>query len=318
MKPRRNAAQSDFDWLKTLEGQHVGDYVLDNYIGCGRIGYVYRAHLKDIPDIEQAVKLVPNLKEGWETELKKVAKLSKVSNVVHFHQLGSATVRSGKHSAVLQYTVWDYIHPGRNLKSILDDSTVITTSFVLAIVETILRVLHACQCRDILRHGDLHPGNILIGEKDESQLDSNLRPIEPVYVSDFGYGATYRGPQPKDDYHGLAEIADSLTRKVEWHKANSSDRQLLEGTGSVLRKVLSEDMQSERMSPKDILETLSGVRSRAGRATDRAQQSTVEHRPAGTSQILSRFVPSKRDVRRRLGPLAIPLCSIRSCSIQNP
>lgn len=271
MGRRRNPLQSDFAWLTTLAGQDVGDYTLDNYIGCGRIGFVYRAHLKDIPDIEHAVKLVPNLNEGWETELKKVAKLSKVSNVVHFHHLGTATVRSGKQSAAVQYTVWDYVHPGRNLKSILDGPTFVTGSFVLAIVETILRVLHACQCRDILRHGDLHPGNILIGEEDESQLDSNLRPVEPVYVSDFGYGATYGGPQPKDDYHGLASIADSLTKKVDWATANSSDRQLLAGTASVLRKVLSEDTQSERTSPKDILEVLSAVRSQAGRVREGIQ-----------------------------------------------
>jgi len=272
MKRHRPSMQQNFAWLAALEGQHVGDYVLDNYIGCGRIGYVYRAHLADIPDIEHAVKLVPNLKEGWETELKKVGKLSKVSNVVHFHHLGTATVRSGKHSAAVQYTVWDYVHPGRNLKSILDGQTLITGSFVLAIIETILRVLHACQCRDILRHGDLHPGNILIGEKDESQLDSNLRPVEPVYVSDFGYGATYGGPPPKDDYRGLASIADSLTKKVDWATANSSDRQLLAGTASVLRKVLSEDTQSERTSPKDILEALSAVRSQAGRVRDGGHQ----------------------------------------------
>jgi serine/threonine protein kinase len=170
-----------------LKGQDVGDYTLDDYIGCGRIGFVYRAHLKDIPDIEHAVKLVPDLNEGWETELKKVGKLSKVSNVVHFHHLGTATVRSGKHSAAVQYTVWDYVHPGRNLSAIMDGPTFVTGSFVLAIVETILRVLHACQCLDILRHGDLHPGNILIGERDGSQLDSKLQPVEPVYVSDFGY-----------------------------------------------------------------------------------------------------------------------------------
>ena len=117
--------------LTTLAGQDVGDYTLDNYIGCGKIGFVYRAHLKEIPDIEHAVKLVPNLNEGWETELRKVGKLSKVSNVVHFHQLGTATVRSGKQSVAVQYTVWDYVHPGRNLKSILDGPTFVTGSFVL-------------------------------------------------------------------------------------------------------------------------------------------------------------------------------------------
>ncbi len=272
MKRRRNSTQSDFTWLASLEGQQVGDYELDNYIGSGKIGYVYRAHRRDIPDIEHAVKLIPNLKKGWETELKKVAKLSKVSNVVHFHHLGKATVSFGEHSASVQYTVWDYIHPGRNLNSILNKPTFLPVSFVVAIVETVLRVLHACQSQGIPRHGDLHPGNILIGEKDESQLDSSLRPVEPVYVSDFGYGATCGGPKPKDDYHGLASITDALTKKIDWATANGSDKQLLEGTVSVLRKVLSEDTQSERTVPKDILEALLRVRSQAGRVREGSQQ----------------------------------------------
>jgi hypothetical protein len=294
---RRRTTLSDFGWLMSLEGQPVGDYDLDNYIGCGKIGYVYRAHRRDIPAIEHAVKLIPDLKDGWDTELKKVGKLAMVSNVVHFHHLSTATVRSGKHSAVVQYTVWDYVHPGRNLKSILDGPTSVTASFVLAIIETILRVLHACQGRDILRHGDLHAGNILIGEMDDSQLDSNLRPVVPVYVSDFGYGATYGGPTPKDDYQGLASISDSLTKKVDWVTANSFDKQLLEGMVSVLRKVLSEDTQSERTAPKDILEALASVRSHAGRVRDGGEQP----QPAAGPQSLQHFSVGSYQVSEMLG-----------------
>ncbi len=273
MKQRGNDTRQDYSWLKTLKGQQVDEYILDNYIGCGKVGFVYKAHRRDIPAIENAVKLIPALKEGWETELRKVGKLSTVPNVVHFHNLGTETVRSGNNSAPVQYTVWDYIHPGRNLNAILKDTASIAPSFVFAIVDMILRVLHACQCKGIPRHGDLHPGNILIGEKDESQLDSNLQAVEPVFVSDFGYGATYAGPKPKDDYHGLATIADMLVGKVDWVTANSSDRQLILGTKSVLQKVLSEDTQSERSAPKDILEALSAVRSQAGGVKGGAPQS---------------------------------------------
>ena len=60
--------RSDTTWLSKLEGSEVGDYLLDGYIGKGNIGYVYRAHLKAYPDVVHAVKLVPTLKEGWDTE----------------------------------------------------------------------------------------------------------------------------------------------------------------------------------------------------------------------------------------------------------
>ena len=84
----------EFEALSTLvPGQEVGDYILDSYIGCGKIGHVYKAHRKEIPEIVQAVKLVHELKDGWETEIKKVALLRKVQNVVQFHHLGTAIVK---------------------------------------------------------------------------------------------------------------------------------------------------------------------------------------------------------------------------------
>ena len=268
MKSRRGSVQSDFGWLAEVEGQLIGDYVLDKYIDSGKIGFVYRAHLTDIPEIVRAVKLIPGLRHGWDVELKKVGKLSTVPNVVHFHHIGTDTVRTRKNSALVQYTVWDHISPGRSLRSLLKSPNPVTVSFLLAIVETVLRVLHACQIRQIPRHGDLHAGNILIGEADESHLDLNLQPIDPIYVSDFGYGATADGPSPKDDYHGLASIADELIKKVDRVTANSSDRQILSGLSLVLKKVLAEVTQSERTSPKQILEALKLVRSQAGRVKD--------------------------------------------------
>ena len=72
-----------------LAGQRLGKFILDDYIGRGRIGFVYRAHRTDIPDIEVAIKIVPALREGWETEIKKVAKLRNVPNVVQFHDVST-------------------------------------------------------------------------------------------------------------------------------------------------------------------------------------------------------------------------------------
>ena len=59
---KQSHRSSASDWLVNVSGQQVGDYDLDEYIGCGKIGYVYRAHRRDIPEIERAVKLVPDSK----------------------------------------------------------------------------------------------------------------------------------------------------------------------------------------------------------------------------------------------------------------
>ena len=278
------AADAFFDALASLTpGQEVGAYVLDAYIGCGKIGHVYKAHRKDIPEIVQAVKIVHQLKEGWETEIKKVGGLRNVPNVVQFHDLGTAMVRpSGRSAITVQYTVWDYIEPGRSLKSILKEPSSVPASFLLATVETILRVLHACQSRGVPRHGDLHPGNILIGQEDGTVLDVNNRPAAPVFVSDFGYGATGGRPSPKDDFEGLASIVNAVIQKIDWAQANSGDRQLVMGMKEILRKTLSEPMQSERAKPKDILQALSHLKLRAGTPKDARAPQDVQANQAFT------------------------------------
>ncbi len=269
MRKKIQSADSQFREFATLiSGQEVGAYVLDTYIGCGKIGHVYKAHRKDIPEIIQAVKIVQRLDDGWETEIKKVGGLRNVPNVVQFHDLGTAMVKPmGRSAVTVQYTVWDYIEPGRNLKSVLDGSSSVPSSFIVATVETILRVLHACQSRGIPRHGDLHPGNILIGQEDETVLDVNNRPAAPIFISDFGYGAT-GGKPPKDDFAGLSSIVNAMIQKVDWAQANSGDRQLVQGMKEILRKTLTESTQSERAIPKAILEALSQLKLRAGSTRD--------------------------------------------------
>ena len=258
-----------------LAGQRLGKFILDDYIGRGKIGFVYRAHRTDIPDIEMAIKIVPSLRKGWETEIKKVAKLRNIPNVVQFHDVSTDLIQVGPSNTNVQYTVWDYIPPGKNLKALLEGPIDIPASFCMAIVETILRVLHACETRGIPRHGDLHAGNILIGEEDETNLDANLQPVAPVFVSDFGYGATSGGPAPKDDYKGLAAILNALISRLDWAGANSNDRQVVEGLKSILRKTLSESTESERTAPKVILQALATFKSRARSMQDSTPSPSV-------------------------------------------
>jgi hypothetical protein len=96
----------------------------------------------------------------------------------------------------------------------------------------------------------------LIGKQDDSLLDSKLQPIAPVYVSDFGYGVTGGKIPLKDDYLGLAQIADEILERVDWDSSNISDRQLLTGARDYLAKVLREKVQSERLQALDILRAL--------------------------------------------------------------
>ena len=188
-----------------LSGQEVEDFKLVAYVGAGKIGYVYKATLRAFPDAIRAVKLTfDELRDGWEVELNKVLRLSLHPDIVHFHHSGTTSISHNGSTRMCQYTVWDYIAPGENLKQYLARTKEIDAGFLIAVVERILHVLHSCETLGVARHGDLHSGNILIGEPSQALLDDSLHPRAPIYVSDFGYGATGGNVTPRDDYDGLS------------------------------------------------------------------------------------------------------------------
>lgn len=243
-------------WFEGLAGEVVREYKLHAFLGHGKIGYVYRACSQKIADFEVAIKLTPSKKvnDQWKNEIQKVARLSTIGGVVHFHGLDTAEVTSHGHSEVVLYTIWDYIKPGRNLRQYLgDQGTKVHTSFLIAVVERILKTLHACKKKGIARHGDLHAGNILIGDPDAGDIDSELRPREQVYVSDFGYGATGGAKPLKDDYHGLADIVNAVIERIDWNQTTPSDRHLIVGLRQLLGKVLVEPSEAEKFPPMEIL-----------------------------------------------------------------
>jgi hypothetical protein len=259
----RKSSKTPDSWFMSLEGCEVDGFRLEQYLGCGKIGYVYRAIRKDLGS-ENAVKLIPGKpKAGWQTELKKVSKLHAIPGVVHFHALGTDQITHDRRTEIFQYTVWDYISPGRNLKAYLHETESLPVSFLLAVIERVLHVLHACRAKGVPRHGDLHAGNILIGEQDDAVLDNSLLAREPIYVSDFGYGTTGGDKKPKDDYRGLAAIANAIIEKVEWDEGNFTDRQMLYEIRTFVRKHLYETCLSERHPPRELLQVLRDFRNRA-------------------------------------------------------
>src|SRR5215472_7565000 len=208
-------------WCKSLAGKTVDKYRLIEFVGAGKIGYVYKGQFSEVPSAVRAVKLTfDTLKQGWEVELKKVMSLGLVDGVVHFHDSGAEQIET----RLCQFTVWDFIDPGENLRQYLARVKMIPASFLLAVVERVLHVLHACEAEGVVRHGDLHSGNILIGKESVSRLDDSLEPRAPIYVSDFGYGATGGIVAPKDDYQGLSTIINEMIPRVAYVTATATDR----------------------------------------------------------------------------------------------
>jgi hypothetical protein len=253
-------AMHDPAFCKSLAGRTVDRYTLIEFVGAGRIGYVYKAKLTDLPNAVRAIKLTfDSLKAGWEVELNKVMSLSLVEGVVHFHHLGAAQIET----RLCQFTVWDYIEPGENLKQYLEKHHKVPTSFLLAVVERILHVLHACKSQGVERHGDLHSGNILIGRESPARLDDSLEPRAPIYVSDFGYGATGGATVPKDDYQGLSRIINEMIPRVEYASATATARQILQAMQRDLGKLLNEAIGTERRTPLELLRLLIDIKRTA-------------------------------------------------------
>jgi hypothetical protein len=251
-------------WCRQLAGQSVDKYVLSKFLGAGKIGYVYLAQLRDLPNAPlRAIKLTFDLRHGWEEELRKVMALELVEGVVHFHDLGTTQIRQDGKTHLCQFTVWDYISPGRDLRSHLKESGFIDAGFMLAVIERVLHVLHACEAQGVVRHGDLHSGNILIGDRSRAKLDDSLQPRAPIYVADFGYGMTGGARQPKDDYNGLGQIINEMIARVEYSTATATHRQILRAMQSDFGKLLRENAGSERQSPLLLLQTLNTIKRRS-------------------------------------------------------
>ena len=260
---RKTVSNAD-EWYQNLSGEVIGDYVLREYVGQGKIGYVYRASHNQIEGVDRAVKLIfDKLPDGWKVELQKVMKLALVPGVVHFHHLGTTHLTQEATTHLCQYTVWDYIAPGENLANYLKRNQQVSTSFLLAVVERVLHVLVACKDNGVARHGDLHPGNILIGNLSDSSLDESLQKRAPIYVSDFGYGATGAAKTPKDDFDGLRQIINKVIKHIDYSTANTTDRRVLESFRDIIGKLLREQTRSERQNALEILRVLRTLKHKA-------------------------------------------------------
>ena len=252
-----------FASFEQLSGARIEAFSLLRFIGAGNVGYVYEARWEKVPDFPVAVKIVPGQPEpGSERELQKVSQLSTIPGVVHLHSLGTGQLPIAGRTQLFQFSVWDYISPGQTLRQYVASLDQVSVSFVVAVVEAVLKVLHACQQRGFERHGDLHDRNILIGKLDPAHLDEEYRPRLPLFVSDFGFRSA-TGAKGGDDYAALGAIASSLLERVNRRYCTSSDRELLDSVVQILRKTLLEPTGVDRQEPVAILRALSQARRTA-------------------------------------------------------
>lgn len=189
-----------------FKNQIVDSYKLIEERGRGKTAVVYKAYDESINHYV-ACKLIPfdTLKEGWETEIKKVARLDGVAQIVQYKKYGQTSINNKEYL----YILWQFI-PGTNLKEyIKDHRDSINLEFIRNVTEQILTAFHAMQVVGI-SHNDLHPGNILI------YTDPRFISQGPnIRITDFGIGGSFNGLKPKDDYKELARICKDLLELID-------------------------------------------------------------------------------------------------------
>lgn len=193
-------------------GQNIHGYIIQEKIGKGCIGAVYKGVNTELDDV-RAVKFVPvevvREKRNWDQEIIKVNKLGRTEGVVHYHRHSIIDIEGIEYL----YIMWDYI-PGKSLKDYICNNQ-LTMQMVIDVVVRSLSVFHACKQLGI-QHADFHAGNILIEEPDPLNINGT---IQKVWITDFGYGtfSQVNSTPPMDDYDGLCRIIQQCLDAIDIH-----------------------------------------------------------------------------------------------------
>jgi len=239
--------------LEGLVGQKVHDkeYEVTKYVGSGRRGYVFRAQRKD--GRERALKFVQlsKLTHGWEQECYKAHLLEHQPNTVRFYDIFFYD-----EYAVM---VFDYVE-GKSLRQKID-AHALTVGDIQRILENLLFFRRDCvKLQKHLRHGDLHPGNIILREP----IMGPPRPYE-VMITDFGIGYTGAVLQPKEDLLQIGLILTRMLQSITREHLGQEDRvfydELCSGaTVKHLREASPLERGEEETIVQDVLDELASIR----------------------------------------------------------
>lgn len=233
--------------MNDFTGQKIDGYQLVEKVGSGAIGTVYKAvRNEDIYNV-RAIKLIKadDIRDGWANEIIKVNRLERLSGVVAYHDHGQIQINNDKYLWIM----WQFI-PGKSLREYIRKKE-ITIPTIKAILEKAFEILHAC-INEKINHGDLHTGNIIIEDPDPRRLNS----IRPVWLTDFGYKASF-GSGTLDDFVGLHRIIQDCLEVVDFHTIEGEDKQAYTVLKHEFPKYLSETNHTEGdyvRNPKRLLE----------------------------------------------------------------
>lgn len=175
-----------------LLGEIVGDYIIEQLLGRGGMGLVYRARHRLIGKVV-AIKVLrgeladePRHDGSLLTEARSAA-LVEHESIVHIFDVGH--LADGR-----QYLVMEYL-AGEPLSAILKREGALPLPQVLDIVDRVLSALEAAHEAGII-HRDLKPSNLFVNRSRDGALS--------VKLLDFGLARQQRNDRGGTGTHGLA------------------------------------------------------------------------------------------------------------------
>ncbi len=220
--------------LKSLVGTTVGGdtrYQVVEYRRSGNRGHVFRA--KREHGGQRALKFIAKDKliSGWEDEARKAHRLEQQPNTVRFYDL----FFHGQYAVM----VFDFVE-GLCLRDLIS-SEKLSVAEIELILFNLLFFHRDCLLKGV-RHGDLHPGNIII----RSPSMGPPRAAE-VMVTDFGIGYTGAVLSPKEDLPQIGLIVTQMLQCIKREALDYAERRVYDElcSGSI-RKSLRELSPIER------------------------------------------------------------------------
>jgi serine/threonine protein kinase len=236
-------------------------YIIDRYLGHGKIGVVFHA-VKEDTGRESACKIVPekSLKVGWDDEFKKLVLLEGIEQVVQYQE-HCPDILPGTQMPLPFICIFYQFVRGTDLREyVKEHPQAITIQFIENLAIQVLHVFQALKTTNIV-HGDLHEGNIMVTEPDERLVD--CAPM--IKVADFGVGGSNDRIEPRDDYVQLSLVCLKLMGEYV-------DPSLLEGEERFFYTHFKTDFLSKRLiesdptvgdfvrNPRVLLENLRAIR----------------------------------------------------------
>ncbi|MEL6107285.1 MAG: serine/threonine-protein kinase [Planctomycetota bacterium] len=224
---------------KVLIGQQLNQYFLEELIGGGGMGAVFRAHDQQLDRIV-ALKVIPfvsgdaEVQRRFRNEAQNAAKLD--------HPRIARVFDAGSH-AEWHYIVFEYIQ-GTNLRDLVDHGGVLPLDDAVFVTQQVAEALDHASQRGIV-HRDIKPSNVLIGDDGTAKLvdmglarSDNLELSEDMTASGVTLGTfDYISPEQALDPRDADVRSDIYSLGCTFYYMLTGEAPYIGGT--MLQKLLS-------------------------------------------------------------------------------